>query len=209
MESTTLFNPLKVLLCLPPSLCVIQANQSASARTGKRSELLTRWFLLNWKRFSFFYIPPFPLFSKKRKNLFLVRDARCHWLNLRAADHSCVDNTSGKLSLSVSFFTVKCTLDWQPLAPQGEMPGWKVSSDNGWKADLMHFCSLERYSFKCFLVPLMWNGIIWPQFSRLPSPFPKNPFSPPRWTNGRFSVFLLKINRILFLGRAVQNKLCE
>lgn len=29
------------------------------------------------------------------------------------------------LPLSVSFFTVKCTLDWQPLAPEGEMPCWK------------------------------------------------------------------------------------
>lgn len=65
------------------------------------------------------------------------------------------------LPLSVSFFfTAKCTLDWQPLAPEGEMPGWKVSSDNSWKTDLLCFCSLERYSLKCLLVLLVeWYNL--------------------------------------------------
>lgn len=75
-----------------------------NAQTGKCSKLLTHWFLLNWKHFPFAIFLPSHCFQRRRKKLlFLVRDARCYWLNLRAADHGCVDNTSGKLSLSVSF----------------------------------------------------------------------------------------------------------
>jgi len=76
---------------------------------------------------SFFLIPSFPLFHKKEKKIvFLVGDARCHRLHLRAAGHGPVDNTLGKLSLSLFlFFTVKCTLDWQSLSREGEIPGLK------------------------------------------------------------------------------------
>lgn len=92
------------------------------------------------------------------------------------------------------FFTTKRTLDWQPLAPEGEMPGWEVSSDNSWEADLSHFYSLERYSLKCFLVPpyVKWHNLATSQLSA--TPISTHP--PSCWTNGRFSsVFLLKVKK--------------
>lgn len=95
-------------------LCV--SYKLITVQTGRRFKLLMHWFLLNWNHspFSISLLSQYFLRKRRKKLLFLVRDARCHWLNLRAADHGCVDNTS----LSVSFFTVKCTLDWQPLAPR-------------------------------------------------------------------------------------------
>lgn len=123
MESATLFNPLKVFFCLPPALSVIQANQSASAQTGTQT-LRTGPYSIG-TTFLFLY-PSLP--TKKKKNLlFLVGDARCHWLHLRAADHGRMDNTSGdfSLSLSVSFFSQQNALDWQSLSPEGETAGLK------------------------------------------------------------------------------------
>lgn len=70
--NTTFFNPLKVLFWRTPLLCIVQANQSTNAWTGKYSKLLTLWFLLSWKHFPFFCIPSFPLFLRRRKKLFLV-----------------------------------------------------------------------------------------------------------------------------------------
>lgn len=66
------------------------------SRTGSYSIGTTFPFLYS-------FLPTIP--KKKKKVLFLVRDARCHWLNLRAADHGSVDNTSEKLSLSLFLFS--------------------------------------------------------------------------------------------------------
>lgn len=165
MESTTSFNPLKVFFCLLPSLCVMQANQSASAQTSKHSKMLMHWFLLNWNHFPFSSSLPSQCFLRRKNLLFWVGDVRCHWLSLRAANHGHVDNTSGKLSLYLFlFFTVKCTLDWQSLGLKEKCLVWKVLSDNSWRADLMHFCPFEIYSFNSFLFFLgfiILTGMIW------------------------------------------------
>lgn len=64
------------------------------------------------------------------------------------------------LLLSVSFFHSKMHTWLAASCPEGGMPGWKVSSDNSWKTDLLRFCSLERYSLKCLLVPLVeWYNL--------------------------------------------------
>lgn len=78
------------------------------SRTGSYSFGITLPF---WYTF-------FPTVFEEEKLWVLLWDVSCHWLNLRAAGHGRADNTL----LSVSFFTVKCTLDWQLLAPEGEMP---------------------------------------------------------------------------------------